>query len=108
MVKCLPRFEYFTVFLKNKNIIFKIRRSKSYRLCSFKRSNNLTSTLDFGAYHILANILDPLIVQDDAVELAIIILISVCIYISILCGNRQQMLRHIDKACLSTHFLTLQ
>ena len=28
MVKCLPEFEYFTVFLKNKNIIFKTRRSK--------------------------------------------------------------------------------
>ena len=28
MVKCLPEFEYFTVFMKNKNIIFKIRRSK--------------------------------------------------------------------------------
>ena len=28
MVKCLPEFEYFTVFLKNKNIIFKIRRSQ--------------------------------------------------------------------------------
>ena len=28
MVKCLPEFEYFTVLLKNKNIIFKIRRSK--------------------------------------------------------------------------------
>ena len=28
MVKCLLEFEYFTVFLKNKNIIFKIRRSK--------------------------------------------------------------------------------
>ena len=28
MVKCLPEFEYFTVFLKNKNIIFEIRRSK--------------------------------------------------------------------------------
>ena len=28
MVKCLPEFEYFTVFLKNKNIIFKSRRSK--------------------------------------------------------------------------------
>ena len=27
MVKCLPEFEYFTVFLKNKHIIFKIRRS---------------------------------------------------------------------------------
>ena len=28
MVKCLPEFEHFTVFLKNKNIIFKTRRSK--------------------------------------------------------------------------------
>ena len=28
MVKCLPEYEYFTMFLKNKNIIFKIRRSK--------------------------------------------------------------------------------
>ena len=32
MVKCLPEYEYFTVFLKNKknnNIVFKIRRSKT-------------------------------------------------------------------------------
>ena len=28
MVKCLPEFVFFTVFLKNKNIIFKTRRSK--------------------------------------------------------------------------------
>ena len=28
MVKCVPEFEYFTVFLKNKNIISKIGRSK--------------------------------------------------------------------------------
>ena len=28
MVKCLPDLNIFTVFLKNKNIIFKIRRSK--------------------------------------------------------------------------------
>ena len=28
MVKYLPEFEYFTSFLKNNNIIFKIRRSK--------------------------------------------------------------------------------
>ena len=27
MVKCIPEFEYFTLFLKNKNIIFKIRSS---------------------------------------------------------------------------------
>ena len=28
MVKYIPEFEYFTVFLKNRNIIYKIRRSK--------------------------------------------------------------------------------
>ena len=28
MVKCLPEFEYFTVFLKNSNLISKIRNSK--------------------------------------------------------------------------------
>ena len=28
MVKFLPEFEYFTVFLKNRNFIFKIRISK--------------------------------------------------------------------------------
>ena len=28
MVKCLPELSIFTVFLKNKNIISKIRRSK--------------------------------------------------------------------------------
>ena len=28
MVKCLPEFEYFTVFMKNRNFISKIRRSK--------------------------------------------------------------------------------
>ena len=28
MVKCLPEFEHFTVFLKNRNFISKIKRSK--------------------------------------------------------------------------------
>ena len=28
MVKCLPEFEYFTVLLKNRNFISKIKRSK--------------------------------------------------------------------------------
>ena len=39
MVKCLPEFEYFTVFLKNKNIIFKIRSSKvtDYAALSIKQ-----------------------------------------------------------------------
>ena len=28
MVKCLPEFKFFTVFLKNRNFISKIKRSK--------------------------------------------------------------------------------
>ena len=42
MVKCLPEFEYFTVFLKNKNIIFKIRRSKvtDYAALTLRRHCN--------------------------------------------------------------------
>ena len=28
MVNCLPEFEYFTVFLKNRNFISKLKRSK--------------------------------------------------------------------------------
>ena len=41
MVKCLPEFEYFSVFLKNKNIIFKIRRSKvtEYAALNEKKNN---------------------------------------------------------------------
>ena len=41
MVKCLPEFEYFTVFLKNKNFISKIRRSKvtDYAALRFGNSN---------------------------------------------------------------------
>ena len=43
MGKCLPEFEYFTVFLKNKNIIFKIRRSKvtDYAALTAERVNRL-------------------------------------------------------------------
>ena len=39
MVKCLPEFEYFTVFLKNKNIIFKIRRSKVTDYAALNKSD---------------------------------------------------------------------
>ena len=47
MVKCLPEFSYFTVFLKNKNIIFKIRRSKvtDYAALNRKRDQNKASIL---------------------------------------------------------------
>ena len=51
MVKCLPEFEYFTVFLKNRNFISKIRRSKvtdyaalmdllSFQVVTLKRLSN--------------------------------------------------------------------
>ena len=37
MVKCLPEFEYFTVFLKSRNFISKIRRSKVTDFAALKR-----------------------------------------------------------------------
>ena len=43
MVKCLTEFEYFTVFLKNRNFIFKIRLSKVTDYASFKRSGQNAS-----------------------------------------------------------------
>ena len=36
MVKCLPDLSIFTVFLKNKNIIIKIRRSKVTEYAALK------------------------------------------------------------------------
>ena len=42
MVKCLPEFEYFTAFLKNKNIIFKIRRSKVTDYAALTFSSHLS------------------------------------------------------------------
>ena len=65
----------------------------SHQLWFIKRSNkDLTSTWYFGTYHILANITGPFIAHADAVGLAILILVWVCIYIPILCGCRQQRL----------------
>ena len=43
MVKCLPEFEYFTVFLKNRNFISKIRRSK---VTDYAASNNIRLDCD--------------------------------------------------------------
>ena len=40
MVKSLPDFEFFTVFLKNKNIIFKIRRSKVTDYAALNKLSN--------------------------------------------------------------------
>ena len=41
MVKPLPEFEYFTVFLNNTNFFFQNEKFKSYRLCSFKDLENV-------------------------------------------------------------------
>ena len=38
MVKCLPEFEYFTVFLKNRNFIPKIKRSKVTDYAALKKN----------------------------------------------------------------------
>ena len=40
MVKCLPEFMYFTVFLQNKNIIFKTRRSKVTDYAALKSTHD--------------------------------------------------------------------
>ena len=40
MVKCLPEFEYFTVFLKNRNFISKIRISKVTDYAVLSRNKN--------------------------------------------------------------------
>ena len=45
MVKCLPEIEYFTVFLKNRNLISKIGRSKvtDYAALKALKGNNTIS-----------------------------------------------------------------
>ena len=52
MVKFLPVFEYFTVFLKNKNITFKIRRSKVTDYAALNREN---SNFDFSKCSLNGN-----------------------------------------------------
>ena len=59
----------------------------------------------FWHYHILANILDPLIAHADAVELVLLILVCVCTCISILCGYRQQRLLSLHICLSETSFL---
>ena len=44
MVKFLPKLEYFTMFLKNRNIISKIRRSKVTDYAALKKGE-IVSTL---------------------------------------------------------------
>ena len=39
MVKCLPEFEYFTVYLKNRNFISKIKRSKVTDNAALRNTN---------------------------------------------------------------------
>ena len=59
MVKCLPEFEYFTVLLKNRNFISKIKRSKvtdyaalkvkviiqTFFICIYYRANSILGTI---------------------------------------------------------------
>ena len=61
MVKCLPEFEYLTVFLKNRNINSKIRRSKITDYAALSRKcqflslyliNKRTFNLCFYAYKV--------------------------------------------------------
>ena len=47
MVKCLPEFEYFTVFLKNRNFISKIRRSEVTDYAALKHKNMFISPIGF-------------------------------------------------------------
>ena len=51
MVKCLPEFEYFTVFLKNRNLISKIRISKVTDYAALK-SKYFLSRLSNGQLNI--------------------------------------------------------
>ena len=53
MVKCLPEFEYFTVLSKNKNIIFKIRRSK---VTDYAALSNLESWREIANYGYTLNL----------------------------------------------------
>ena len=45
MVKCLPEFEYFTVFLKNRNFISKIRRSKVTDYAALRENETFCTVL---------------------------------------------------------------
>ena len=40
MVKCLPEFEFFAVFLKNRNFISKIKRSKVTDYAALNNGNS--------------------------------------------------------------------
>ena len=64
MVKCLPEFVYFTVFLKNRNFISKIKKSKvtdyaalrntiilKFLLITYIFSMSVRNTWSDGSYH---------------------------------------------------------
>ena len=48
MVKCLPEFDCFTVFLKNRNFISKIRISKVTDYATLNAGLLFTATFSFG------------------------------------------------------------
>ena len=56
MVKCLPEFEYFTVFLKKRNFISKISKSKVTDYAALIEQNSLISLVHMHNIHPGANI----------------------------------------------------
>ena len=58
MVKCLPEYEYFTVFLKKKqkNIVFKIRRSKT---TDYAALNKIVYFLSADHFYLRKNVYLP-------------------------------------------------
>ena len=70
MVKCLPEFEYITVFLKNKNIIFKIRRPKVTDYAALSKPSNIHNIIDLftdAVLHIVAK--QPIKIAKKPLEL---------------------------------------
>ena len=53
MVKCLPKFEYFNCVLKNKNINFKIRRSKVTDYAALNGCSTLLHNIATGKYIVI-------------------------------------------------------
>ena len=53
MVKCIPEFEFFTVFLKNRNISSKIKRSKvtDYAALRFFQLSDIKGRADIFCMH---------------------------------------------------------
>ena len=55
LVKCIPKFYFFTVFLKNRNISSKIKRSKVTDYASLKNNSSNSIGLTFNAGLLLSS-----------------------------------------------------